>query len=446
MRIKCISFFCSLLCCLFFILTFSCKMNGTESHPDPMELKLIPTHVSVSGGSDGSIDLTVTGGTDPFYYEWSNGENTQDVNNLTVGLYSVVVTDAQAKTITDSVKVTLKQKIVFASDRSNIKQIYIMNIDGSNQVRLTHDSNRYRYPIFSPDGLKIIFNSYTYDDSDEIYMMNIDGTELVNLSQSPGDDNLPSFSPDGKHIIFTSTRDGNREIYIMSSDGEHQTRLTSNDIIDHSPQFIADSQLILYFTSDPADIQNNIYNIYNIYIMDIDGNNKKCLTNNDLYFITHVFTAKSSFNVFDAMPCISPDGSNIVFSSYDNEQKNYFISVIDIDGLKKNILTYEIGTYDLAPLYTPDGNNIIFRSHRGANYDLYKMSLEGQNLINLTNGSGHAYFSQFSPDGSKILFNTDRDMYYKIWIMDQDGLNQKQLTSGDYNDYYPRFQPISMND
>lgn len=46
------------------------------------------------GNSDGSIDLTVAGGTAPFTYSWSNGATIEDLNNLAPGEYTVNVTDA----------------------------------------------------------------------------------------------------------------------------------------------------------------------------------------------------------------------------------------------------------------------------------------------------------------------------------------------------------------
>ncbi|MEZ5004121.1 MAG: VWA domain-containing protein [Chitinophagales bacterium] len=47
-----------------------------------------------NGGNFGSIDLTVAGGVIPYIYNWSNGGSTQDITDLTAGLYSVTVTDS----------------------------------------------------------------------------------------------------------------------------------------------------------------------------------------------------------------------------------------------------------------------------------------------------------------------------------------------------------------
>ena len=58
-------------------------------------ITLTETHVNIlcNGNNTGSIDLSVSGGTTPYNYSWSNGSTTQDINSLTAGTYSVTVTD-----------------------------------------------------------------------------------------------------------------------------------------------------------------------------------------------------------------------------------------------------------------------------------------------------------------------------------------------------------------
>jgi hypothetical protein len=96
---------------------------------------------------------------------------------------------------TTAPETTAKYKIAFYSNRDGKNEIYIMNDDGSEQVRLTNDPpNGNGGPSFSPDGSKIAFNSER-DGNSEIYIMNIDGSEQVNLTNNPANDGKPSFSP-----------------------------------------------------------------------------------------------------------------------------------------------------------------------------------------------------------------------------------------------------------
>src|SRR5439155_8058403 len=84
-------------------------------------------------------------------------------------------------------------RIVFKSLRDNNSNIYVMNADGTSQTRLTNYTEGYDVvsPIFSPDGMRIMF-SYGYDFAGElitsqIYVMNADGSNLVRLTNTAAD-------------------------------------------------------------------------------------------------------------------------------------------------------------------------------------------------------------------------------------------------------------------
>src|SRR5665647_1088489 len=69
---------------------------------------------------------------------------------------------------------------------------------------------------------KIAFVSYR-DGNPEIYTMNSDGSEQIRLTNNQTNDGLPSFSPDGSKIAFESDRSGNLEIYIINTDGSGES-------------------------------------------------------------------------------------------------------------------------------------------------------------------------------------------------------------------------------
>ena len=60
-------------------------------------------NISCTGASDGSIDVSVTGGTAPYSYSWSNGSSSEDLSGLNIGTYTVTVTDDNGCTVSGTV-------------------------------------------------------------------------------------------------------------------------------------------------------------------------------------------------------------------------------------------------------------------------------------------------------------------------------------------------------
>jgi hypothetical protein len=78
-------------------------------------------------------------------------------------------------------------KIVFDSFRDGNYEIYVMDSDGSNETRITTTAEQETSPVWSPDGKKIAFRG-----DDDIWVMNADGTGATNLTNTPG---VPEYSP-----------------------------------------------------------------------------------------------------------------------------------------------------------------------------------------------------------------------------------------------------------
>lgn len=88
-----------------------------------------------------------------------------------------------------------------------------MNNDGSEPAQLTYTLQDEGHPHFSPDGSKIVFWSERSGNR-EVWIMNADGSEQVQLTINPAEDGGANWSPDGSKIIFRSDRTGNNDIWI----------------------------------------------------------------------------------------------------------------------------------------------------------------------------------------------------------------------------------------
>jgi gliding motility-associated-like protein len=72
----------------------------------PLALTISGTNVSCYNGTNGSVNLTISGGTTPYLINWNNGVTTEDLSNLTVGNYSVIVVDSNGCSANASINIT----------------------------------------------------------------------------------------------------------------------------------------------------------------------------------------------------------------------------------------------------------------------------------------------------------------------------------------------------
>ncbi|MBI4931801.1 MAG: T9SS type A sorting domain-containing protein [Bacteroidetes bacterium] len=79
--------------------------STTITQPAVLTSTITPTNVVCNGGSNGSVNLSVSGGTSPYTFSWSTAATTQNISNLPAGNYSVSVTDSKGCVTTNSVTV-----------------------------------------------------------------------------------------------------------------------------------------------------------------------------------------------------------------------------------------------------------------------------------------------------------------------------------------------------
>ena len=166
-----------------------------------------------------------------------------------------------------------RKKIVFCSARDGSAHLYVFDLDAlvkgnSNPpLRKLTTSGRNYYPAWSPDNTRIAFSVYNAGNVFELYTMNIDGGNAVRLVDLPNSSHA-AWSPDGRKIAFVSGAGADQEIYCIDADGRNLKRLTSNTVSDNMPAWSPDGKMIAYSSSG---------NSYDIWIMNSDGSNPRSL-------------------------------------------------------------------------------------------------------------------------------------------------------------------------
>ena len=138
-------------------------------------------------------------------------------------------------------------RIVFVSTRDGIAQLYLMDADGTNRVRLTNRPQPDSRPVFSADGQAVVFQSPREgkrDGPDQIWTVNVDGTGLKMLTDSGGN-RQATVSPDGQTIAFISNRENKTpHVWLMARDGSNQRPFIKGaGEREEEPHFLKDGSL-----------------------------------------------------------------------------------------------------------------------------------------------------------------------------------------------------------
>lgn len=265
-------------------------------------------------------------------------------------------------------------KIAFTSDRDGNMEIYLMNTDGSGQMRLTNNSFRDDFPTWSPDGRQIAFLSQGEGVS-SINLMNADGTnvrQITNLSFNSSLSGI-SWSPDGKRISFQDLRD----ICTINVDGSNRMNLTNGQYSNYDPSWSPEGSKIAFA---------RFLNIYtsSIHTMNVDGS--------DVRQITEYCQGYCGIN----SPDWSPDSGLIAFT-YIGDSDTYINNIALVNPNGTNL---QYNPFGYAPKWSPDGTKIVFYETRYNDRvsQIWVMNRDGSGLTQLTNTSPN----NFNPDWQPI--------------------------------------------
>lgn len=267
-----------------------------------------------------------------------------------------------------------ESRIVFISDRSGRKEVWMMDYDGAAQSQLTKLGSIALSPRISPDNGRVAFVSFAAGGP-QLAMYSLELGRMVAFPRFGGNNTSPAWSADGSQLAFSSSMTGDPEIHVVDSIGAHQRRVTAFTGPDVSPVWNPKTGTQIAFVSGRTGLPQ-------IYIMDADGTNLQRMTDTG----------------YAVSPSWSPNGQFLAFAW----RRNYGpgapggqdIYVMDIATKKWVQLTHEEGLNDY-PSWSPDGRHIVYESKRGGRTQIWTMLADGSQNRSLTSAG-----SNFMPNWS----------------------------------------------
>ena len=153
------------------------------------------TDISCYGAENGTVNLSITNGSTPYEYDWSNQANTQNLSGLNAGTYSVTVTDDNGCTSTESIDIIEPDELNFSLVLQNDISCFNEN-DGSININVSSGTSPYSFSwnngATTEDISNLASGSYTItitesNNCETIESFTIDEPAAINLTASTSD-------------------------------------------------------------------------------------------------------------------------------------------------------------------------------------------------------------------------------------------------------------------
>ncbi len=326
----------------------------------------------------------------------------------------------------DFISPKTNSKIIFISRRienSADWNLFLMNFDGSQQVKITDLTVRCEKVVISHSGQTILFVHNSQNFFYELYSINVDGTNLTLIDGANRYLGSADWTPDDTKIIYSKNRNESTDDKdLILYDFITKEKITLTDSGNNSSAKFSQDNKIVYTQ------ENNMSS--GIYLMNIDGSNKQLIIPNA------------------GNPVWSPGGKRIAYiSTGELKSPQIFIACADGSNSKQLTITYLVnwdsgfpnfGNYN--PQWSLDGKKIVYQSDVNDGLpEVYMMNSDGSNQERLTNTDRRNEDPVISSDGEHIIFTSNRDLSYNfdIFEMSIEGKNQTPLSKYAGDDGFP---------
>ncbi len=274
---------------------------------------------------------------------------------------------------------------------------------------------RASFGCWSPDGRQI---AYFVADSLFIGTEDRGAPRFVTRAEDP---HSPVWSPDGKWIAFVSGNSvyfrnyniASSRIWLVPAEGGTPVAVTAADAINTSPTWAPDNRRLL--------IVSSLGGVRDIYQVNLTGEGRPSGT-----------PVRISTGLNPSLISLSADGSQLAYSvaTYQTNiwkaqlSKNGWISTRGALAVTNDRQTTE------ALDVSRDGRWLVFDSDRQGVMQIFRMSVDGGAVQQLTHGSNPSFKPMISPDGRQVVYHTIANGLRRVFVVGIDGGKPQQVSPG----------------
>ena len=266
---------------------------------------------------------------------------------------------------------------------------------------------------WSPDGTELV-----YAMGGSLWRQRVGEPEARQLTDGPGYDYQPDWSPDGRRVVYASYRDDAIGLFLLDLESGTSSPLVADSAVNIEPRWSPDGTRVAYTSSSHEGL-------WHVFVVGASAAGRgarptRVTEDHDSGLPRYYYHKKDQYFA----PAWSPDGRELLLVSNRGHiwGSGGFWRTEAKPGGRNREIRYEETTWRARPDWSRDGKRVVYSSYLGRQWNqLWLMTGDGENPLQLTYGEFDATAPRWSPAGDRIAYVSNERGNTSLWVLDVQG-------------------------